>query len=115
MARKPAKAVQEKAVEKIEGAFLALGAERVEQTGDSYSDRYWTLNTKVGELKLVAVDYEFIHCVFEDVDAAKKVLFTGPSSRLNPHSGKWNWHFYVQDLEVHLAQFGREVRAILGD
>jgi hypothetical protein len=112
MPRKPAKKVQDEAIKMIEGTFLGLGAERVEQIGDSYFDRFWTLETTGGLLKMTASDYEFIHCVFDDVEAARKVMYTGPSSRLNPHSGKWNWHFYVTNIEETLAQFAREVRAL---
>lgn len=113
--RKPAKAVQKKAIAMIEGCFLGLGAERVKKDPelDSTERDYFTLNTKVGSMLLIAADYEFIHCRFNDVQAAKAVLFTNPHSRLNPHSGKWNWHFYVASIEETLAQFGREVRPIL--
>ena len=109
MPRKPARKVQDEAIKMIEGTFLGLGAERVEQTEDEYSNRYWTLSTNAGTMLLSAVDCDFIHCRFYDVEAANKVLCAG---RLNSHSGKWNWHFYVTNIEETLAQFAREVRAL---
>lgn len=110
--RKPTKAKQAEGIRMIEGAFIVLGAERKPSNGE-YDDREWTLATKAGPLTLKAVDCEFIHCRFEDVEKAKDHLGHSPNSRLNPYSGKWNWHFDHLFIEVNLAQFGREVRSLL--
>jgi hypothetical protein len=115
MTKRIAKKVREDAARQIEGAFLALGAVRNEQTGD-YEDKYWFIDTKAGQLRM-SLDVEgtiwTIFARFEDTDAAKKVIPHGPNSRLNPYSGKWNWHYDFEHGEIALAQFGREVRAIL--
>jgi hypothetical protein len=110
-----AKKVREDAARQIEGAFLALGAVRNEQTGE-YEDKYWFIETKAGQLRM-SLDVEgtiwSIFARFEDVEAAKKIIYTGPTSRLNPYSGKWNWHCDFEHGEISLAQFGHEVRTIL--
>jgi hypothetical protein len=41
-----------------------------------------------------------VYCRFDDVEAARKWFGVGQydhDSRLNPHSGKWNWHFAPQE------------------
>ena len=49
----------------------------------------WQLHTVAGVLRLRVME-DWLACRFDDVERAKSVV--GPG-RLNPYSGKWNWHF----------------------
>ena len=66
----------------------------------------WSLVTRAGELRL-AVHEDWLACRFSDVGRAKAALDS--DARLNPFSGKWNWHFTspgsdaVDSLRQHLA------------
>lgn len=66
----------------------------------------YTLPTAAGEL---SVTYDrgwgTIFDRFEDVEAAKKLLGTGPYNRLNPYSGKWNFHFGRVTAEAAFEQW----------
>ena len=57
----------------------------------------WSLATRAGELR-VAVYEHWLACRFYDVARAKTEL--GSDRRLNPFSGKWNWHFTSPGPEV---------------
>lgn len=111
--RQPAKAKIAAALKKIHQSFANIGAVQVEQTGDDYADKFFTLDTKGGLLKLCASDYDFIHCRFEDVEAAKIALPVYlDGSRLNRYSGKWNFHFSLETIDQALEQFEFEVSRI---
>ena len=62
-------------------------------------ERY-TIQTKAGPL-LVHVYDDWVACRFDDV-ARAKIHFgymPGVNSRLNPYSGKWNWHTWDVSTE----------------
>jgi hypothetical protein len=109
MPRRVAKAIRVSVNKKIIDTFLALGAKKDD-------DDYYKVNTQVGELRFTIHDdsiYAGIYARFDDVAAAKTKVYYGPSSRLNPYSGKWNWHFDWDQAEMVLQQFEREVRDLL--
>ena len=54
-------------------------------------DREFSLDTPLGPLGATPYD-DWIACQFKDVAKAKQHLPHGYADRLNPHSGKWNWH-----------------------
>lgn len=86
-----------------------IGAARASDTRQEYK-----INTVVGML-FVAIYEDWVHCCFEDVAAAKAHFkVTGICQhRLNPCSGKWNWHHWDVRLDdVHLTGVKRD-RAIL--
>lgn len=73
----------------------------------------YSLQTHAGELR-ISIDGDSLMCRFEDVPKAKEELYSslyGLDDRLNPFSGKWNWHgldclpafeFIVdRDLKIH--------------
>lgn len=75
--------------------------------GNDYADHVgYTLPTAAGEL---SVTYDrgwgTIFGRFEDVEAAKKLLGTAPYNRLNPYSGKWNFHFGRTTAEAAFEQW----------
>ena len=51
------------------------------------------LLTKAGTLYLTPYKDCWIACKFLDVANARHVLGEGPGGRLNPYSGKWNFHY----------------------
>jgi hypothetical protein len=63
-------------------------------------------------------NYGAILCRFEDPDTAKAVLhgseriYPGGPQRLNPHSGKWNFHFGACIAEEAFEQFEREFKKV---
>lgn len=54
-------------------------------------DREFSLDTPLGPLGATPYD-DWIACQFKDVAKAKQHLPHGHADRLNPYSGKWNWH-----------------------
>ena len=56
-------------------------------------DREFSLDTPLGPLGASPYD-DWIACQFKDVAKAKakQHLPHGHADRLNPYSGKWNWH-----------------------
>lgn len=78
--------------------------------------RDYRLDTPIGVLWASPYD-DWIACCFEDVARAKEHLPHGHADRLNPHSGKWNWHGDGLDGDGHatqmLNQFEREVKMLL--
>ena len=48
----------------------------------------YMVNTRAGALRVHVYD-DWIACRFEDVAKAREVVRSG---KLNPYSGKWNWH-----------------------
>lgn len=76
----------------------------------------YSLQTHAGELR-ISIDGDSLMCRFEDVPKAKEELYSslyGLDDRLNPYSGKWNWHgldclpafeFIVnRDLKIHTEE-----------
>lgn len=54
----------------------------------------YSLQTYAGELR-ISIDDDSLMCRFEDVEKAKEERYSrlyGLDDRLNPFSGKWNWH-----------------------
>ena len=56
------------------------------------------IETKAGTL-FVSPYEDWIACRFENVEEAKRLL--GNSARLNPYSGKWNFHY--SDEAIHTS------------
>ena len=67
------------------------------------SDGAFVLDTPLGTLRATPYD-DWIACRFEDVARAKQHLAHGHADRLNPHSGKWNWHGDGLDADGHATQ-----------
>jgi hypothetical protein len=76
--------------------LLALGA----QPGQSYELR---LETLAGPMECTPYD-EWLACRFDD-PARARAIASGAS--LNPHSGKWNWHYTKPGLPEALDLFSR--------
>ena len=93
MATKKEQATFNKQAEKY---LLSIGAE-VDRIGEL--SKWFKLNTVCGLMRigLDAPDKSqvfSIMCRFEDVQEAKKYLQHDHNGRLNPYSGKWNWHSF---------------------
>lgn len=75
--------------------------------------------TKAG---LLSVFYDTTHgtifCRFDDPEFAAKVLYPGAQVRinsgyrLNPYSGKWNFHFGACTADEAFDQFEREYKQV---
>jgi hypothetical protein len=70
-------------------AFVLEKGGWVEMKWSTGHDSY-VLPTSLGPMYVHVID-DWIACRFEDVTRARAVLPHGWTSRLNPHSGKWNW------------------------
>lgn len=90
MATKKQTEIFNKQVEKL---VLGFGGKLIRETEGGY--KQWEVPTKVGILSISLHEpdksscYSIFSC-FDDVKRAKELLGTHP--RLNPHSGKFNWH-----------------------
>ena len=62
------------------------------------------IETTLGLLHVTPFD-NWIATRFDDVDRAKAVLGSGRDVRLNPCSGKWNFHFADGTPEVDALSF----------
>lgn len=71
-----------------------------------------TLATKAGELHITPYG-EWIACRFENIELAKRYLPAGPGHRLNPNSGKWNWHFGRETANYAFSCFTTELTPLL--
>lgn len=74
-----------------------IGAVKVSETREEYE-----ITTILGDL-FIAIYDDWVHCCFENVEAAKQHFgHVGISAnrRLNPHSGKWNWHWFDVNPDV---------------
>lgn len=69
----------------VTGYLISKGA----TPGEFYALR---IETTLGLLHVSPHD-DWIATRFDDVDRAKSVLGSGRDGRLNPYSGKWNFHF----------------------
>src|SRR5262245_29140824 len=72
------------------------------------------LPTLAGLLR-IAVDGGNIFCRFDDEKTAAHVLAAVGinTARLNPHSGKWNWHFGRETAQEAFGAFVRELEPLL--
>ena len=104
--------------EKLHRKFLRLMKERgASQGGVMYQ---WCMDTQLGELGL-SFDEEHgaIFCRFQDVDKAcvklnpNRHCISPLWNRLNPYSGKWNFHFGKVSAAAAWAEFWREIKPIL--
>lgn len=64
----------------------------------------WSIETKVGALKLAIMD-DWLACVFVDQVKARGVL--KGNQRLNTHSGEWNWMNGESDLQAFASEIKR--------
>lgn len=76
--------------------FQAAAVKHLEARGAEPEEDYagakaYSLETPAGTLR-VTIFEGWLACRFLDVGKAKEVLLVG-DDRLNPYSGKWNWHF----------------------
>ena len=82
---------------------LANGGSEVRDYVDHVS---YKLPTVAGELGVIYDrGWGTIFGRFGDVEAAKKLLGTAPYNRLNPYSGKWNFHFGRITAEAAFEQW----------
>lgn len=93
----------------IEEYILALGGTKLpdwtyrsDDGEDMVSPQGFNVVTKAGKLWL-RPDHDgenmlSIYCRFDDVDLAKSILGDGMHNRLNPYSGKWNFHMSCEDV-----------------
>ncbi len=86
------------------------------------------IETIIGRLDVTPID-DFIACRFDDVEKAKKHfgITTIQQGRLNPFSGKWNWHWFegvtyqsrptkenvTKGIDKILADLVKEIEALL--
>jgi hypothetical protein len=84
-------------------------------TKDETAFYQYKIKTKAGEL-LVSTndDTGAVFCRFSDPTAAKNTLNGyGALQRLNPYSGKWNFHWSRMDAEEAFQQFKYELDRVL--
>lgn len=92
---------------KVHKLLLSLGAK---ETGKQFYK--YSLETKAGLLWIDIHEPEkseifSVYCRFEHPDKAKAVLSKWEQDRLNPYSGKWNYHqrdaaYLLGGLEINL-------------
>ncbi len=66
----------------------------------------WIVQTKAGAMKVIGYG-NWVACRFDDAKRAFEVLKAIPSigtGRLNPYSGKWNFHFAPFEQDCPSAQ-----------
>jgi len=61
---------------------------------DGFTPAY-EIHTLGGRLRILLMD-DWLACRFDDVEKAAKLfgITTIQQGRLNPYSGKWNWHWF---------------------
>lgn len=87
---KRAKKVKIDIADDVRAWLLEQGAQR------SNTIREFSIRTTCGVLHISPYD-TWIACCFDDVAAAKQhfpPVFGLGHDRLNPYSGKWNWHYF---------------------
>jgi hypothetical protein len=83
------KALQSYLAKQLAPMLLKEGARKVSESREEYK-----IQTVIGEL-FIHIQADFVHCCFEDVAAARQHFGDhGFQHRLNPCSGKWNWHVW---------------------
>lgn len=85
-----------------EAIFCALGATPAE--GNQYR---FELTTSVGVLRLQSYG-SWIACCFDEPRRALHVA----GARLNPFSGKWNWHWLADGESSALSALQNEIRGL---
>lgn len=98
---------------KVEKIVLGFGGELKHEDESGY--KRWIIKTKAGELSVSTHHPEAsklfsIFCCFEDPRLANEMLTNSNKSNLNPHSGKWNYHF--RDEKTCLDIFTGSVKEI---
>ena len=93
---------------KVDKLLRVLGAKETGKYGYKYS-----LDTKAGLLLITThepmkSDIFSVYCRFENPGKAKEVLSKWENDRLNPYSGKWNYHqrdagYLLGGLEINLT------------
>ena len=92
---KVSKALQSHLSKTLAPMLVKIGARKVSDDREEYK-----IKTVVGEL-FIHIRDNWVHCCFEDVAAARKHFGDhGFQCRLNPCSGKWNWHHFDVDPKV---------------
>lgn len=92
---------------KVDKLLISLGA--IETGKGTYK---YSLQTKAGVLLITTHEPEksdifSVYCCFDEPDKAKEVLSKWENDRLNPYSGKWNYHqrdaaYLLSGLEINL-------------
>ena len=89
------KTLQSYLAKQLAPMLLKEGARKVSESREEYK-----IQTVIGEL-FIHIQSDFVHCCFEDVAAARKHFGDhGFQHRLNPCSGKWNWHVWDANPNV---------------
>ena len=57
----------------------------------SISKNEWNFKSIAGELYIKLIDNDFVHMKFQDVKKANEII--RDKERLNPYSGKFNFHW----------------------
>jgi len=93
---------------KVHNLLTSLGAKETGKCGYKYS-----LDTKAGVLLITTHEPEksdifSVYCRFDEPDKAKVILSKWEQDRLNPYSGKWNYHqrdadYLLGGLEINLT------------
>lgn len=94
---------------KVHRLLIGLGATQPGKWSYKYA-----IETMAGSLYLSIHEAEksavfSVYCRFENPEKAKEIFGDGTYGRLNPYSGKWNYHEYeaenlLQSLETNLTR-----------
>lgn len=94
----------------VEKYLISIGGNKVDT--QCFGFRY-KLNTLAGELFVSCHEAEnsevfSVYCRFEQPERAKEVLSKWEQDRLNPYSGKWNYHqrnasYLLNGLKANLS------------
>ena len=68
----------------------------------------FTLETNAGPLQITPLD-GWVACKFKEVERAVDLL---GSQSINPHSGKWNWHYYNVPANEAIKAFKLVLRMV---
>ncbi len=97
----------------VGGRLVEVGQVIVEDGQRVVTPDRMELTTRAGTLSVTPYA-GWVACRFHDVKAAAALLGSHPATgRLNPHSGKWNFHFGRCTAEEALGVFARELAAVL--
>lgn len=117
--KKQAESQHRLAVAALVAALGIVDAESAEALAKGHS---FSVETKAGTLRgmLVApsavterhLTPAWVHIRFDNIALAKAVLGYGSVSRLNEHTGKWNWMFGVDGYESDLAAMVDEIKQL---
>jgi hypothetical protein len=81
-----------KTTKKQSAAFMKHALEILRRFGFQHdaSMREYSAETVIGKLH-VSIKEDWLSCVFDDVKKAALHMQENHDTRINPHSGKWNW------------------------